>query len=310
MAENEATLNFVPKRNLFKKDDIVWAKVRGYPWWPATFLEYYEDDDPPVFQAVVNFIGSKSHAYLDLSKVAPYAEFHKIYSNTKRKDLLDSIKEADNIFIKKGGSLNESDDSPIHNKKLEEENKHIKIKTLDQALVILDEINANFKENVKNEKIIIEVFEKIASEIKDHNAILKTRVGINITRFLKKYYESNMINSDIVISAKKCLQKFEKIIFRTYFGEDIPSEISIFEKFKFRQIPRKLRKTVEEEEENIIPISTAISEEKNGRLSSPLQNIEKMRSEPEEAKIPEKSKALMISICQEMAKLIEDVFLR
>ena len=79
----------------FKKNEIVWAKVRGHPWWPAVFIEVERRKEEE--SAVVNFIGDRTHAFLPLDKVAQYDLKYKELSKTKRRDLQDAIKVANKI---------------------------------------------------------------------------------------------------------------------------------------------------------------------------------------------------------------------
>jgi len=82
----------------FKKGDIVWAKIRGYPWWPGMVAHIEdgsdEERDPKI---LVNFIGDNSHAELPLNKISNFEENLKEYSKSKKKDLLDSIELAQKI---------------------------------------------------------------------------------------------------------------------------------------------------------------------------------------------------------------------
>jgi hypothetical protein len=83
----------------FKKGEVVWAKVRGFPWWPGvvkTMLRSISKthDESKV---VVNFIGDNSHANLPLNKVEKFMPKFEEYSITKQKPLLSSINIAKKI---------------------------------------------------------------------------------------------------------------------------------------------------------------------------------------------------------------------
>jgi len=79
----------------FKRADIVWAKVRGYSWWPAKIGEVIkEKSDRSERKYRVDFIGDNTHQTLPHDKLADFIECYPRYSLTKKKDLLDSIETA------------------------------------------------------------------------------------------------------------------------------------------------------------------------------------------------------------------------
>ena len=45
----------------FKKGDIVWAKVRGYSWWPAKIGEIIEGRHLCDWKYKVDFLGDNTH---------------------------------------------------------------------------------------------------------------------------------------------------------------------------------------------------------------------------------------------------------
>lgn len=94
----------------FKKGEIVWAKVRGYSWWPGIVkkitLKVTNIDDTIYGQNKINssisreirilvkFIGDNSHSILPLEKIEKFDEKFLEFSKTKKKPLQNSIKLA------------------------------------------------------------------------------------------------------------------------------------------------------------------------------------------------------------------------
>lgn len=46
----------------YEKGELVWAKIKGYPWWPSIVVESYNEiqNDPQQIELLVNFIGENS----------------------------------------------------------------------------------------------------------------------------------------------------------------------------------------------------------------------------------------------------------
>lgn len=99
----------------FLKGEIVWAKVRGFPWWPAIVRsincsirhEQKEGEagdsresqpNESAFTAVVYFVGDDSHSELPLNKIEKFQQNLEEYSKTKKKTLLNSIHIAKKII--------------------------------------------------------------------------------------------------------------------------------------------------------------------------------------------------------------------
>lgn len=55
------------KSCIYNKGELVWAKIRGYPWWPGVVSkiceEKYENGEKRT-ELIVNFIGENSHSRL------------------------------------------------------------------------------------------------------------------------------------------------------------------------------------------------------------------------------------------------------
>jgi hypothetical protein len=90
----------------FRKGEVVWAKVRGFPWWPAIVKSVYikiikqdkEDEELRHTTILVYFIGDNSHSELPINKVEKFAQKYEEFSKTKKKSLLNSIKLAKKII--------------------------------------------------------------------------------------------------------------------------------------------------------------------------------------------------------------------
>ena len=71
--------------------DIVWAKIYGFPWWPARILTITvsrKDNGLLVRQeARISWFGSPTTSFLALSQLSPFLENFQSRFNKKRKGL-------------------------------------------------------------------------------------------------------------------------------------------------------------------------------------------------------------------------------
>ena len=70
----------------------MWAKVRGYSWWPARIGDVLKESKDRKYR--VDFIGDNTHQTVPHDKVANFIEKYHEHSKTKKRDLLDSIEIA------------------------------------------------------------------------------------------------------------------------------------------------------------------------------------------------------------------------
>jgi F0F1-type ATP synthase alpha subunit len=90
----------------FRKGEVVWAKVRGFPWWPAVVKSVNikilkQDEEEEEYRnttALVYFIGDNSHSELPINKVEKFTHKYEEYAKTKKKSLQNSIKLANKIL--------------------------------------------------------------------------------------------------------------------------------------------------------------------------------------------------------------------
>lgn len=75
----------------FTIGDIVWGKIHGFPWWPASILSIItsqrEYGEPPWQEAKVSWFGSPTTSFISVSKLCSFSEFFKLRFNRKKKGL-------------------------------------------------------------------------------------------------------------------------------------------------------------------------------------------------------------------------------
>ncbi len=344
-------MNTIEPVKAYHKGDIVWAKVRGHPWWPAKFVDFDERDgsDEPI--AIVNFIGDQSHAYLPMSKVVPYTENRLEFAKTKRKDLTEAVNAAD-ILVAKGPRIHLSEnyaawaESPIHEAKKrpipdkrviiesEEESEGTplfehsassgsgaKIATVEDAKNLLAQLAiAKDVELCYNQRNSVkECIKAINENVVEHGVIMKTGIGAFLKRFTIIYGRNHRLQN-VVEYAKNCLAKLEKIVLEAYFGGPLEAEEELEEPQQHKR--KKLKHTGEEAPEEKKTNTKPKAENKENESAAQVkiepddspagkpQEILTVPAEPEPVVSetePAKDSALMISVCQEIAKLIEEV---
>lgn len=85
----------------FNVGEIIWAKIRGYPWWPAMITG--TEDDNREKKYAVSFIGDNTHSSLAKKCLEKFEKGLKMYSNTKKKNLIETIEKAKEIYYNKNG---------------------------------------------------------------------------------------------------------------------------------------------------------------------------------------------------------------
>ena len=85
----------------FNVGEVVWAKIRGYPWWPGLIRGIEDDNKEKKF--IVQFIGDNTFSNIPKKQLAKFEKEYDIHSNTKKKDLKESIKIALDMYKNKKG---------------------------------------------------------------------------------------------------------------------------------------------------------------------------------------------------------------
>eukprot|EP01017_Pseudomicrothorax_dubius_P038881 TRINITY_DN5894_c0_g1_i1.p1 TRINITY_DN5894_c0_g1~~TRINITY_DN5894_c0_g1_i1.p1 ORF type:complete len:507 (+),score=92.96 TRINITY_DN5894_c0_g1_i1:19-1539(+) len=85
---------------VYRRGEVVWAKIKGYPWWPAKVSRVVETREKVQRMLLVNFVGENTHAKLPLAKIAKFAEKLAEAKQSKNQKLLESIAEAQEMYTK------------------------------------------------------------------------------------------------------------------------------------------------------------------------------------------------------------------
>jgi len=113
---------------MYQKGEVVWAKVKGFPWWPGVVAKVADSREKELEnQFLVKFIGDKSHAFLNNEKVAKFAEKFELYTkDVKQKRLIDSIELAQRMAT--GETAYENEINQVEHIEFEVVNKRKKIR--------------------------------------------------------------------------------------------------------------------------------------------------------------------------------------
>jgi len=117
------------RKNLFKKGDLVWAKIRGFPWWPGIVqtskvkLGSNKEESSKEIRVLVNFLGDNTHAEIPLQKIENFVKKYEVFSKTKKKSLQKAITIANKLL--KGEIVSDTNNKPIC-EKMKREKKTIK----------------------------------------------------------------------------------------------------------------------------------------------------------------------------------------
>ena len=135
----------------FEKGEVVWGKIKGYPWWPAIII----DNNNLIY--TIKFYNDNSLANLSSKFLLKYEENKQKISesNKKNKKLMEAIKFADSELNNNNtnetlmnSNYNISDTNYSEKSKMSIDNEKIKTKKINNS-----SHNINFKKLEKNNNI-------------------------------------------------------------------------------------------------------------------------------------------------------------
>jgi hypothetical protein len=286
-----------------KLEDIVWAKIAGYPWWPGRVVAFKTDQSK--IQVAVNFIGDHSHAYLGISKVVDYRTNREKHSKTKRRDLQKAINEADQIIehLPSKETLKTTKNSTRKRKsaniKVTKSSSSKRLRTIEDVSKWLEEFvnSEKLKVDTSSTKKLLTALEIITQKITNPEAILETKVGVNLNK-LTEFYEEDMEYGEIVKKIEETLETLKDIVLSRYFGFSLSFHKDTLNK-------STINSGNQQESEEIKFYSSIIKEELLPIREHSLENLDK----GEELQMVEECVPVDLrnNVCEAIAKLIEEV---
>ena len=160
---------------LNKKDDLVWAKIKNFPWWPAYVCDIIRGN---VYEQLrVNFINMDLEITLSNNKVADYKRYFSKYYDKNNNDLKAACLVADSI----------------HGKSID----FWKIKETWKGLSIPTQVIETLKLNISIEKPDKNVnSDARKSNSKGKNPVLKKRPRIDKQNIKEDNCDKNMYQND------------------------------------------------------------------------------------------------------------------
>jgi hypothetical protein len=68
----------------FSQNEVVWAKIKGFPWWPGVIGSIGRSREHN-YEYLVNFLGDFSYAKLPENKISSFGDKYNEFANRKNK---------------------------------------------------------------------------------------------------------------------------------------------------------------------------------------------------------------------------------
>jgi hypothetical protein len=221
----------------FNVGEIIWAKIRGYPWWPAMITG--TDDDIREKKYAVSFIGDNTHSSLAKKSLEKFEKGLQLYSNTKKRNLLESIEKAKAIYYNKNGIKEKEIKNMMDNNIKYKEKEKIREKEKEKEKE-KQQMNQNNKEKNNNEQYINKKRLKKTEDKTENELIYK------ICNYLK-HITAIMLRKKINFNFEKNKNNLCKIF--KYIAElKIPEPIEFLKKTNLGKYVKYINDNIENEE--------------------------------------------------------------
>ena len=236
--------------NIFKEEEIIWAKLEGSPWWPSIILSKKKDikSNEEIYSIIL--LGSHIRANLPKTFILKFEKNYKQNSKIKDKDLINIIKQAKD--------LNDIKDLEEKNKKIKElisklknEGKDSINESSSETSKTKEKSGIQMKKKLKKTEVKLEndLIYKICNFLKHLTASLVRKESnynfeknkeyiIKMFCFLKEY----KIQEPIEFLKKTNLGKYIKYISQYVPNEEIKEEAKLVYKSLEEQVMAYLSK--------------------------------------------------------------------
>ena len=85
------------ENDFFEEKEIIWAKIEGYPWWPSIIISKEKNTESKEYIYSIILIGPYIRSNLTNNFISKFKKNYNQYSNTKDKELIEAINQADII---------------------------------------------------------------------------------------------------------------------------------------------------------------------------------------------------------------------
>ena len=162
------------------EEEIVWAKLKGYPWWPAILLSIKKDSNTEEEKYRVVFFGNLIQETLKAQYISKFDTNFKQNSKSKNKDLIDIITIAKEIYDSGEEEKSKKIKEIITKVKNKEKEKKIKIndsssetsKTKEKSKIENGKINIKKKLKKNEDKLENDLIYKICNYLRHITAVL------------------------------------------------------------------------------------------------------------------------------------------
>ena len=218
--------------NIFKEEEIIWAKLEDTPWWPSIILSKNGGLGSKEEIYSIILLGSNTRANLTKSNISKFEKNYKQNSKIKEKDLINIIKQAKDI--------NDIKDLEEKNKKIKEIISKLKSEGKDninesssETSKTKEKSGIQIKKKIKKTKIKLEndLIYKICNFLRHLTASLVRKENnynfeknkeyiIKMFKFIREY----KIKEPIEFLKKTSLGKYIKYINEYVSNEEIKEE--------------------------------------------------------------------------------------